>query len=111
MLSDSMPMIILLGFLIMMSAFFSATETAFSSVNKIRLKNMSQMGDKDGKVMGFEMSEGMMKMMGGFTIVRLTSLMGAANVKVTKEQLLALNAELNKIPKPEKKGLFGIFKK
>ena len=32
-------------------------------------------------------------------------------VKMTKEQLLALNAELNKIPKPEKKGLFGIFKK
>ena len=50
MLSDSMPMIILLGFLIMMSAFFSATETAFSSVNKIRLKNMSQMGDKRARL-------------------------------------------------------------
>ena len=72
---------------------------------------MAQMGGKDGKVMGFEMSDGMMKMMGGFTIVRLTSLMGAANVSVTKEQLLALNAQLNKIPKPEKKGLFGMFKK
>ena len=50
MLSDSMPMIILLGFLIMMSAYFSATETAFSSVNKIRLKNMSQMGDKRARL-------------------------------------------------------------
>ena len=48
--SDSMPMIILLGFLIMMSAYFSATETAFSSVNKIRLKNMSQMGDKRARL-------------------------------------------------------------
>lgn len=50
MLSDSMPMIILLGFLIMMSGYFSATETAFSSVNKIRLKNMSQMGDKRARL-------------------------------------------------------------
>jgi len=40
-------------------------------------------------------------MMGGFTVVRLMSLMGAANVKVTKEQLLGLNAMLNKIKKPQ----------
>ncbi len=46
-----------------------------------------------------QMSEGLMKMMGGFTVIRLTSLMGAANVKFTKEQLLELNAQLNKIPK------------
>jgi len=35
----------------------------------------------------------------GFTILRLTSLLGAANVKITKEQLLELNAQLNRIPK------------
>ena len=58
---------------------------------------MGQM--KGGKAMGFDVTEDMMKMMGGFTIVRLTSLMGAANVKITKEQLLGLNAMLNKIPK------------
>ena len=56
-------------------------------------------GMEGGKMMGFDVTPDMMKMMGGFTIVRLTSLMGAANVKVSKEQLLALNAQLNKIPR------------
>ena len=32
--------------LVLMSAYFSATETAFSSLNKIRLKNMMQSGDR-----------------------------------------------------------------
>ncbi len=49
---------------------------------------------------GVEVSPEMMQMMGGFTVIRMCSLMGAANVKVTKEQLLALNAQLNQIKKP-----------
>jgi len=53
-----------------------------------------------GAAMGFEIDAGaMMQMMGGFTVLRLTSLMGAANVSFSKEQLLALNAQLNKIKK------------
>lgn len=32
--------------LVMLSAYFSATETAFTSVNKIKLKNMAAEGDK-----------------------------------------------------------------
>ena len=55
-----------------------------------------------GKAAGFEMNEGMMQMMGGFTVIRLTSLMGTAGVKLTKEDLLDLNAKLNKIKKKEK---------
>ncbi len=51
------------------------------------------------KAAGFEINEGMMKMMEGFTLIRLTSLMGTAGVKMTKEQLLGLNAQLNQIPK------------
>ena len=52
------------------------------------------------KVMGFEMTEGMMQMMGGFTMLRLLSLAGGMmNLKLTKEQLLELNAQLNQIPK------------
>lgn len=43
----------------------------------------------------------MMKMMGSFTVLRLIGLLGATGVKMTKEQYLALNAELNKIKKPE----------
>ena len=52
------------------------------------------------KMAGFEMSEGMMKMMGGFTLIRLSNMLGTAGIKVSKEQLLALNAQLNQIKKP-----------
>ena len=48
---------------------------------------------------GAMFSEGLMKMMGGFTVIRLTSLLGAANVKFTKEELLGINAQLNQIPR------------
>ena len=39
----------------------------------------------------------MMKMLGSFTVLRLTTLLSAAEVKVTKEQLLDLNSKLNEI--------------
>lgn len=39
-------MILILVALVLMSAFFSATETAFSSLNKIKLKNQANNGDK-----------------------------------------------------------------
>ncbi len=55
----------------------------------------SMMGD-----MGAEMMSGpMMQMMGGFTVLRLLNLMGAANLHFTKEELLQLNAALNRIKK------------
>ena len=54
-----------------------------------------------GMAAGFEMNEGMMQMMGGFTVIRLTNLLGTAGIKVTKEQLLGLNAALNQIKKPK----------
>ncbi len=44
-------------------------------------------------------SEGMMKMMGSFTLLRLTSMLGMMDVTFTKEQLLELNSQLNKIKK------------
>ncbi len=50
--------------------------------------------------MGFEIDPAaMMKMLSGFTVVRLAGMVGMANITITKEQLLALNAELNKIAK------------
>lgn len=36
--------------LIILSAYFSATETAFSSINKIRIKNLAQEGNKKAKL-------------------------------------------------------------
>ena len=64
-------------------------------------------GDKgDGKMnaMGFEVGPEMMSMMNGFTVLRLFTLMGGmADIKFTKEELLELNAKLNKIKAPKKK--------
>ena len=42
---DSISMLIIVGCIIM-SAYFSATETAFSSLNRIRIKNMAEKGNK-----------------------------------------------------------------
>jgi beta-galactosidase len=44
---------------------------------------------------------GLMEMMGGFTVLRLTSMMGMMNVSFTKEELLKMNKKLNKIKKPK----------
>lgn len=41
----------------------------------------------------------MQKMLGGFTVFRLISLLGVTGKKVTKEELLTLNAQLNRIKK------------
>ncbi len=64
-------------------------------------------GDKkkgeETKVAGFELSEDMMQMMGGFTVLRLTSLVGMMNISFTKEELLKMNKQLNRIRKPKKK--------
>ena len=42
------------------------------------------------------------QMLGSFTVLRLTSMMGMANISFTKEELLKMNAQLNKIRKPKK---------
>lgn len=47
--NQTILLIIVLTGLILMSAFFSATETAFSTLNKIRLKTMVSNGDKKAK--------------------------------------------------------------
>ena len=47
--------------------------------------------------------DGFTQMLGGFTVLRMTSMMGMANISFTKEELLAMNAKLNKIRKPKAK--------
>ena len=66
-------------------------------------KKMSAGGDgkKKDAMGGFELSEDMMKMMGGFTVLRLTSMVGMMNINFTKEELLKLNRQLNRIRKPK----------
>jgi len=61
------------------------------------------MPKKGDKVMGgFEMNSSMMDMLGGFTVLRIAGMLGTMNINLTKEDLLDLNAQLNKIKKPAK---------
>ena len=46
---------------------------------------------------------GIMEMLGGFTVLRLSSMMGMVNISFTKEELLKMNKQLNRIRKPKNK--------
>jgi len=48
--SDSIIIILVLSLLILLSAYFSSTETAFTSLNRIRIKNMANLGNKKAKL-------------------------------------------------------------
>ena len=65
-------------------------------------KKGKEKGKKSG---GFDIDlksgDGLMQMMGGFTVLRLTSMMGMMNISFTKEELLAMNKKLNRIRKPK----------
>jgi len=71
----------------------------FMGVMKDALKGKKGMVDADsmGSMMG---NKEMMEFMGGFTVKRLMSMMGAMGAQpLTREQMLAFNAKLNKIKK------------
>ncbi len=75
---------------------------------KIKKKMDAGKKDPDKKSGGFDVDlksgdSGLMQMMGGFSVLRLTSMMGMMNVSFTKEELLKMNKKLNKIKKPIKK--------
>jgi beta-galactosidase len=73
--------------------------------------NANKKGKKSGekKGGGFEVDlkggadSGLMQMMGGFTVLRLSSMMGMMNISFTKEELLKINKQLNRIKKPKNK--------
>ena len=48
--SHSLTLIGALALLLAMSAYFSATETAFTSLNRIRIKNMAQSGNRRARL-------------------------------------------------------------
>ena len=79
----------------------------FAKVGLALKKKMSE-NKKDGekKSGGFDIDissgSGLLQVMGSFTVLRLTSMMGMANISFTKEELLKMNKELNKIKKPKK---------
>ena len=63
------------------------------------MAQMSAGQQQEGEEKPVEMNEKMMKMLGSFTVIRLTSMMGVMGGALTKEKLLGLNAMLNKIKK------------
>ena len=73
----------------------------------LKLKKKMDAGKKGEKKKagGFDVDlsagGGLMQMMGGFTVLRLTSMVGMMNISFTKEELLKLNKKLNKIKKPK----------
>ena len=74
-----------------------ASEEAGKVLNNFLAPAISNMmGGGEGKNSNID---AMMGMLGSFTLLRLTSLLGAGSVTVTKEQLLDLNEDLNKIKK------------
>jgi beta-galactosidase len=69
-------------------------------------QNQPQSKEKDKKkkkkkAKNPEMSSGVMDMIGGFTVLRFTGMLGMRNVTFTKEELLKMNSQLNKIRKPK----------
>jgi len=68
-------------------------------------KKPSEDGEKKGGGFNVDLKsiKGLGKMMGGFTVLRMTSMMGMANVSFTKEELLKINDQLNMIRKPKAK--------
>ena len=74
--SHSIWMIVILVLLITLSAYFSATETAFSSLNRIRLKNLAANGNKRTKLayrLSEEYDELLSTILVGNNIVNITS--------------------------------------
>ena len=74
----------------------------FGLIMKKKMDEVTPKGEK-AKAAGFELNSDMMQMMGGFTVLRLSSMVGMMNISFTKEELLAANKDLNKIKKPKKK--------
>ena len=72
----------------------------------LKLKKGMSGGKKKGekaKPAGFDVNiKDVMGMLGGFTVLRLTSMVGMMNLSFTKEELLKMNKQLNKIKKPKK---------
>ena len=67
-------------------------------------KQMKKGGKSEGKegenkAAGFKLSPEMLNMVASFTILRLSGMVGMANITLTADDLLKLNAQLNKIKK------------
>ncbi len=67
------------------------------------MKTMKKKEETGENKSGFKINDSMMGMIGGFTILRISSMGGMMGISFTKEELLSINAKLNKIKLPKKK--------
>ncbi len=68
----------------------------------VLLANLLGNVQKGSDVMGFEMTDAMMSMLGGFTLLRFVNMAGGMmGMEMSKEALLALNGKLNEIKRPQ----------
>ena len=63
-------------------------------------KQMTENAGSESMMAGADFGPELMQMMGSFTVLRMSTMMGAAGIKPTKEQLLGFNEALNQIKKP-----------
>ena len=80
----------------------------FVTLAKKMSQGQPQSKDKDKKkkkkkAKNPEMNSGVMNMIGNFTVLRFTGMLGMRNVTFTKEELLKINKKLNRIRKPKEK--------
>ena len=78
----------------------------FMTLAKKMSQGQPQSKDKDKqkkkkKAKNPEMNSGVMNMIGNFTVLRFTGMLGMRNVYFTKEELLKINKQLNRIRKPK----------
>ena len=77
------------------------TDEQLKDLVEEQVKELTPEGQEGGGMMdmgAMMQNEGMMKMMGAFTVKRMTSMMGTAGLKApTKEQMIELNRALNQI--------------
>ena len=84
--------------------FLKLVKQIMGGMDKSKDKKKGKKKGKKIEAMGFEVGPEMMSMMGGFTVLRLFTLVGGMiDIKFTKEDLLALNKKLIKIKEPKKK--------
>ncbi len=84
--------------------FIKTMASVMKKMKKNNKKNKKEGKESGGFNVDFKSAgDGMMQMLGGFTLLRMTSMMGMTGVTFTKEELLAMNKKLNKIRKPKEK--------
>ena len=90
--SRTITEILVMAFLILMSAYFSATETAFSSLNRTRLKTMAEKGSKRA-VLACRLSESYDKLLSTILIGNNIVNIAAASISEVRQPHLRYPAQ------------------